>query len=302
MKISLIIPSLNAPTLPSTLRSLRSQSLQPHEILVVGRDAAGTLSDFPDVRFIDTGRPVCAAAARNRGMLEADGELFVFTDADCLPYANWLKQLRDGHESGEMIVGGAVDVRSDNYWTQSDNVSMFHEFMPHWPAGTRKYLPSLNLSVRRTVVEDVGGMDESFPGAAAEDTDWTIRMRKAGYRLYFLPTALVRHAPVRRSWSDVARHWHKLGQNAVRVRLRYAEDLNTPRLLQQPRLLRLLSPLVAGGVTAGIYSHPAFWPHWKSLPAIYATKIAYCFGAAAAVASGQATAPSSPADDIPQLP
>ena len=74
---------------------------------------------------------------------------------------------------------------------------MFHEFVPGLPPGPRLLLPTLNLSLRREVFESVGGMDESFPGAAAEDADWTIRIRRGGRRLWFDPAAVVAHAPAR---------------------------------------------------------------------------------------------------------
>jgi cellulose synthase/poly-beta-1,6-N-acetylglucosamine synthase-like glycosyltransferase len=232
--------------------------------------------------------PVNAATARNRGLRAAQGEVFAFTDADCLPYPEWLERLYRHHAAGAMVVGGGVQVESDNYWAQSDNVSMFHDFIAHGPAGTRPFLPTLNLSVRRSVVEAVGGMDESFPGAAAEDTDWTIRMRRAGYDLYFDPEAIVQHAPARTTWRDVGRHWRNLGKSAIRVRLRYPRDFNTPALAGHPGALRLFAPLIAARVTAGIYARPHFWRYWASLPVVYATKVIFCLGAAETVAAGGA--------------
>ena len=177
MNVAIIIPSLNAPTLARALAALAAQTDTPDEIIVVGRDEAGTLAAFPTVRFIDTGAPVCAARARNLGMAAATGELLLLLDADCVPRPDWLARHRARHAAGETVVGGAVELRGSNYWAQSDNVSMFHEFVPGLPPGPRLLLPTLNLSLRREVFESVGGMDESFPGAAAEDADWTIRIQ-----------------------------------------------------------------------------------------------------------------------------
>lgn len=291
MRVAVIIPSLNAPTLGRALDALAAQTVTPHEIIVVGRDEAGILRNRDGVRFIDTGAPVCAARARNLGIAAATGDLMLFLDADCVPRPDWLARHVMRHESGETVVGGAVSLEGSNYWAQSDNVSMFHEFIPQRPPGPRFLLPTLNLSVRRAVFEAVGGMDESFPGAAAEDADWTIRMRRAGYQLYFDPSAVVAHAPARTAWSDVVRHWRNLGYNAVRVRLRYTEEFGTPRGARSAWWWRLLSPLIAAKVTAGIYAERALRAYWPSLPVVYATKIIYCFGAASAIDSGFATRP-----------
>ena len=230
MQTSVIIPSLNAPTLARALAAVMAQTEPPGEVIVVGRDEAGALAAFPAVRFIDTGAPVCAGRARNLGLAAATGELLLLLDADCVPRPDWLAAHRDRHAAGEQVVGGAVELAGANYWAQSDNVSMFHEFVPGLPAGARFLLATLNLSLRREVLLAVGGMDESFPGAAAEDADWTIRIRRAGYRLWFDPAAVVAHSPARTAWADVVRHWRNLGHNAVRVRLRYADEFGTPAL------------------------------------------------------------------------
>ena len=282
MRTSLIIPSLNALTLAETLRAVAEQSHPPDEIIVVGRDESTALTEFPDVTFIDTEVPVCAAKARNMGMHAASGDLFLFLDADCLPQTNWLITHLQRQTRGEMIVGGSVAIHGSNYWAQSDNVSMFHDFVPQHPPGYRFLLPTLNLSVRRTVFEQVGGMDETFPGAAAEDADWTVRMRLAGFKLFFEPRATVLHAPARTAWADVVRHWRKLGHNAVRVRLRYATEFGTPRFASSAFWWRWMSPLIAARITAG----PIFWRYLANLPVVYATKIVYCLGAADSVANG----------------
>ena len=63
MRVSVIIPSLNAPTLPRALAAVAAQTEPPAEIIVVGRDEAGAAAAFPAARFIDTRAPVRAARA-----------------------------------------------------------------------------------------------------------------------------------------------------------------------------------------------------------------------------------------------
>lgn len=291
MRVSVIIPSLNAPTLGRALAAVAAQLEPAHEVIVVGRDEAGTLQGYPSVHFIDTGVPVCAARARNLGMAAASGEIFLLLDSDCIPTPDWLARHCASHRAGETVTGGAVALQGSNYWAQSDNVSMFHEFVPNLPAGARFLLPTLNLSLRREVFAAVGGMDESFPGAAAEDADWTIRIRRAGHRLWFDPTAVVAHRPARVAPGDVVRHWRDLGHNAIRVRLRYAGEFKTPSAARHAWWWRLFSPIIAAGVTAGIYAKRPLRRYWASLPVVYATKIVYCLGAAQAIDSGFATQP-----------
>lgn len=267
---------------------MSTQTRSPDEIIVVGRDESGVISAFPNVKFIDTEVPVCAAAARNRGIQNATGDIIAFLDSDCIPEPDWLWQHEQRQQAGELVVGGSVNLKGSNYWAQSDNVSMFHEFVPQLPSSYRKLLPTLNLSVHRDVIERVGLLDESFPGAAAEDADWTIRMRRAGFQLYFDPLALVHHSPIRVTWPDIVRHWRDLGYNAVRVRLRYPDELSTPSLAQKSAWWRWLAPVIAAGITAKVYTKPKFGYYWASLPVVFMSKIYYCLGAANAIDSGDA--------------
>ena len=300
--ISVIIPTLNEKTLVRTIEALLEQTRPADEIVVVGRDEAGVTRAYPQVLFIDTGRPVCAAAARNKGMETARGDIIAFTDSDCIPDTDWLKCLEDAHTQGADIVGGGISLKGKNYWAQSDNVSMFHDFVDDHPAGTRDLLPTLNLSVRRTIIDKVGYMDESFPGAAAEDTDWTVRMCLAGHVLHFHPPARVQHAPARTQWRDLVRHWTNSGYSGIRVRHRYAFYFNTPSFARSAFLLRALSPLIALRVTASIYANSIFWRHLAYLPVVYLTKIIYCFGAANSVKNGFAFDHPTTTDDVATQP
>lgn len=291
MKVSVIIPSLNAPTLARALRAVGAQTRPPDEVIVAGRDEANVLREFPSVIFVDSQTPACAARNRNLGIGRASGDILLFLDSDCVPHPDWLERHLSRHKAGETVVGGAVELRGRNYWAQSDNVSMFHEFVPGLPAGPRMLLPTLNLSVRRAAIDAAGLMDETFPGAAAEDADWTIRIRLAGHQLFFDPTAVVAHDPIRTTWADVVRHWRNLGHNALRVRLRYADQFGTPGFATSATSWRLLSPFIAAKVTAGVYAKRPLLAHWPSLPVVYITKILYCLGAASAIDDGFALQP-----------
>lgn len=291
MRISVVIPTLDDESLAQAIDAVLRQERRADEILVVGIDGKGVTKAYPQVRFVDTGRPVCAAAARNLGIRLSTGSIIAFTDADCIPTRRWLACHEAAHAAGFPVVGGSVALAGANYLAQGDNVALFHAAIRQHPRGERFALPTLNLSIDRSVVERVGYLDESFPGAAGEDTDWTLRMRLAGYPLRFEPSAVVRHAPCRTRWAEVLRHWTCAGHAGIRVRQRYAPTYGTPRWTRSAGLLRALSPLIALYVTLRIYRQPRLWRYLAYLPIVYLAKVAYCLGAAAAVASGFAFTP-----------
>lgn len=281
MKFSIVIPILDSPIIDRTLSSLHKQSydLSQVEAIVVGQDGYGLVREDSLVRFERSPEPLAPAAARNRGMKQASGDVIVFIDSDCVADSNWLAVLAQCYQDPIVdVVGGAVGFARDNYWTLSDNVSMFHDYMTDSPAGKRPQLPSLNLSVRRKVVEQVGYFDERYPRPAGEDADWTIRMRQAGYDLYFEPCAVVYHYPPRYRLADLLRHGFYQGKYSAKVNPRRAGTPDSlPALLCWRPLLVLAAPLLAAGVTGSIcLQHPRFW---YLAPALFLAKIVWCIGA-----------------------
>jgi len=289
--VSIVIPSLNSRTVRGVVEALSTQTSAGmiSEIVVVGLDEPGVLQSDPRVRFISTGHPVCAAAARNIGLRAAQSEVLIVLDADCFPQPNWLARLLTGYALGRAVIGGGITFARDNYWLLADNLSMFHEFTIEQPPKTCRYLPTSNLLLTRQVWNTVGGMDESFPGASGEDIDWTIRMRLAGFELYFEPAAQVMHRPARATLRDIWRHGWWAGRNMSRVRRRYPAEYPSNRLLRQPSLLLVFSPAIALVPTLRlVWQTRRPWRDWLTLPAIYATKLAWVLGAVREAISGSA--------------
>lgn len=284
-QVSIVIPNLHSPVIDQTLLAIRQQhfDLSRVEVIVVGCDRHRLVHEDELVRFLDTGRPVSPAVARNLGLAQAAGEVVVFTDADCVPAEDWLSNLMAayGTTPGRTVVGGAVGFDDANYWTLSDNISTFYQFLPSRAPGRRLHLPSLNFSAYRSVLEAVGGFDERYPQPAGEDTDLSLRLRQAGHELYFEPRAVVYHRPPRQSLAALLRHARDFGRFTPRMRPEYGDLLGWPAPLRQPALILALSPLLAAGVTLRIFiADVALRRYWYTAPAIFLAKLAWCVGAA----------------------
>lgn len=282
--VSVIIPNLNSPVIGRTLQSLRQQTygLAGVEIIVVGMDEQGLVREDESVRHHRTEYPTPPAVARNLGIQAAHGQVLCFIDADCVADPDWLAALMARYADPSVhVVGGAVDFAYGDYWSLADNVSMFYSYMVDSPGWRRNQLPSLNLSARRRVFEEVGFFDERYPRPAGEDADLTIRMRRAGFVLHFEPCAVVHHHPPRHRPVDLLRHSLYQGRYSTKVDPRYAGREGLPWPLRTRVGLLLFMPLLAAGATWRIFaSRHDLWPHWHIAPAVYISKLAWCVGAA----------------------
>lgn len=283
MRVSIVIPSLNSPIIDRVLHAVLQQDgiETVNEIIIVGKDDPALLTDCADPRihFIDTGEPVIAAQARNIGIEHGTGDVIIFLDSDCLPSDGWLMGHIAAQLDGHSVVSGSVEMRGEGFWHLIYNISLFHRILQPQNVGQRDFLATLNLAVSRKVIDQVGGMDGSVN--RVEDVDWTIRMRREGIQPYFWSSAPVYHlhnrTTLRRVWRDCALS----GYHMRRLRLHHRDLLQAPLILRSPLLVLLLSPLIALWATLRIiWQTPFLIPKWlHTLPAIYLTKVAWCWGA-----------------------
>jgi GT2 family glycosyltransferase len=295
--VSIIVPNLNSLLVDSTLSAIREQAfdLSQVEVVVVGKDDPGLVREDELVRFVPTAEAVSPAVARNIGMRLASGRLICFTDADCMPRVDWLAQLTHLLEQPDhYVAGGGVTFEATSYWSLCDNLSWFHEYLATSRAGERNLLPSLNLCIRREVLDDVGYFNETYPTAAGEDAEWTTRMRQAGYRLHFVPTAVVHHRPHRSTFGSFWRHSYTYGRYSVKIQAAFADFLRTPFILRHWWALLLAAPLLACVVTAKIFGqNPHLWSQLHTIPGVAISKLAWCIGAVATL-----YAPEKPLLDV----
>jgi glycosyltransferase involved in cell wall biosynthesis len=278
--ISIIIPNLRSPLLGPVLAALLAQDqIEDAEILVIGQnDAVNETSYEKPVHFEHTPTPVNAAVARNIGIRLAKGEKLLFIDSDCLAEPGWVREMTAQLDSGWDVVGGGVRIESKRYWPLVYNLSMFHEFLWTQPRRGAEYLPTLNLAVKREVIERIGLLDETF--ARSQDLDWTMRMKAAGLRILFDPRAAILHAPLVTGFRSVWRQYFRGGFFAIQVRLKHSHGFRRA-MMKQPLFWQLGSPLIALLITLKILvTTPVVWRYAHTIPAIYLTKVAWCLGAA----------------------
>ena len=172
--------------LPAMLDALLAQAVDAAFELVVVDDeaeprtrelvearAASTGPDGPAVRYLSTSGRRGPAHARNLGWRAGRGDVVAFIDDDCLARPGWLASLVAEVDGGADLVQGRVRPNPE----QSDRGAPFARTLD---VGASPFFETANIAYRRSVLESLGGFDETFPLAAGEDTDLGHRAVAAG--------------------------------------------------------------------------------------------------------------------------
>lgn len=281
-QISIIIPVLHSPLIEKTLISLECQNfdLEKVEIILVGLlNAESIIKPTSKWQFIRT--DVSVGEARNLGIEASAGKWLIFLDSDCICSQNWLMRLAGCLAAGHPVVGGGISAQGGSFYATCYNIATFHEFLDILPPGPRRYLPTLNLSMWREVAESTGPIDQTLP--RSEDIEWTIRIKKQGYPLYFEPQASVYHCP-QTNLKRVLAKWLNTGFCSRSVRQRHPDWLETHWILDKPLTLLCLSPIIGLAATTRIFwRRPWMLKYLYAFPIVFLTRVAWCWGAAASV-------------------
>jgi len=227
--ISVIIPTFNGGEgLAPTITSLNRQTLQPLEIIVVddgSTDDTRAIAEHARAQgLIDIvichGTRCGRSAAINAAARFASGDLLLTVDADTVFESTALVRLaaafRDPQVAG---ASGNIAVCNENesFWTALQNV----EYLMSISAG-RSFLNMVDAIAclsgaasiyRRDLFLRQGGLDVG-PG---EDLEFTLRLRRLGYAVRFVPEAWAETAvPV--SGVSLLRQRARWDRDALRVR------------------------------------------------------------------------------------
>lgn len=170
-----------------------------YEIIIYPDKA--TSETWKNTKQIASG-PGGPAMKRSLAARDAQGEILIFIDDDAYPEKNFLDILdRDFRDEKIIAAGGpAITPRGDNFW-QKVSGAVYLSYLSganpdrYVSIGGKRFVndwPSVNLSVRKSVFEKVGGFDSQYwPG---EDTKFCLDiMEKTGKKILYNPDLVVYH-------------------------------------------------------------------------------------------------------------
>jgi glycosyltransferase involved in cell wall biosynthesis len=236
--LSVVIPVLNAgQDFERCLQALVSQThpQEQYEVLVVDNgstdDSIAIARRYPRITLILESE--CGPyAARNRGAVEARGDVIAFIDPDCIPNQDWLEQIATAmtEPATAVVLGrrslpaGPVLALLEAYENAKD------EFVLNSHIPTLYYGYTNNMAVRKKVFTDVGSFINRPRGA---DTIFVRRVVDAysTHAVRYVPSVVVSHLEV----SDLAVYYHKVfsygRHRQLNNTITYAAALNTRQRL-----------------------------------------------------------------------
>jgi glycosyltransferase involved in cell wall biosynthesis len=263
LSASVIVPVYNgARTLDACLSALSSQTPipGPYEIIVVddgSTDGSAELAARHGARVIRQERQG-AAAARNAGAQRAQGEILLFTDADCEPLPDWLAEMAAPLARPEVAgVKGIYQTRQDSLVARFVQAEYEEKYDRLAMASRIDFVDTYAAAYRREVFVAIGGFDTSYPAATVEDQEFSYRVAEGGFALVFAPGARVYHQHTATVWRYFRRK-AQIGRWKVRVHLYHPgkalQDSYTPWTQKAQLLLLPLGAALVVGAGLGLVS------------------------------------------------
>jgi glycosyltransferase involved in cell wall biosynthesis len=198
--VSVIIPCFgHSSFLPKCLAALRQQSYPAdrYEVIVIDNSDGSSpldLSSFPETRVEYEAQPG-SYAARNKGIGVARGQIFAFTDADCVPLRDWIENgvtlLLSLKCPG--VIGGRIQITFRDSTAPSilelfEAAVSFRQdaFITH-----RHFAATANMFASREVFERVGLFNSRLKSVG--DWEWGQRVFQNNIPQRFCDNVVVEH-------------------------------------------------------------------------------------------------------------
>lgn len=251
MFFSVIIPVFNRPgEAKELLESLALQSEKDFEVILVEDGSEITcekvVEEFKEkfpVQYLfqeNQGQ----GFARNNGMKVANGDFFVILDSDVILPQDYLYQLKKAIYLRKLDAFGGPDA-ADQSFTPLQKAMDFAMTSFLTTGGIRGKLKDpakfqargFNMGVSREVFNQTQGF---FDPNRAEDIEWSMRIKKAGFRIELVQEAFVYHKR-KNTLKSFAKQAFSFGRNRVNVSRFHPEAIQPVHLMPLFFLLFCLS-------------------------------------------------------------
>jgi len=255
MHVSFVVSTYRRPdVLESTLEALVSvdYDVSSYEVIVVddgsGDSTPAVTASFagrgPDVRYV--AQPNSGVAtARNTGATNARGELLIFLDDDIVVQPDHIRAhlaarkaygdcLVNGHwEFSPAILVALEETPFGRYRIEfEEQVKDGNEKVPLGDGRLRPHeVTAANLSISAALFRRLGGFDQAFPYAGAEDAEFGHRAREAGCMFVYDPAIQLEHNDQRVTLEQLCRRYQRGAVTSVYLVARHPAAHSSDELL-----------------------------------------------------------------------
>ncbi|MBM3933410.1 MAG: glycosyltransferase [SAR202 cluster bacterium] len=221
--VSVIIPVYNnTDGIHKAITALMAQTYPADRFEVVvadnnSNDGTGAIVDtlaerYPGrVRRVVESRVQTSYAARNKGIEEARGEVFAFTDSDCIPDARWIEAGVAGLVREDAACGGG----GVEFTFHRERPNVYEYFDSARKLNQRSYVvdsgfaATANFFARARLFTDYG----PFLGDLVSGGDYEFgrRVTARGEKLIYIEDAVVGH-PARRTYREIVKKSRRVAQ------------------------------------------------------------------------------------------
>ncbi len=215
-RVGVVILNWNgSEVLRECLRSIARSTYANLDVVVVDNGSSDrtcemVAAEYPKVILLRNAENIGFCAGNNQGvreLLERNCEYFFILNNDTVLHPECIGRLVARAESASDIAAVSPKIKfqqpSDriwfaggtfNFWTGRNGHIGYRKREPAaWNVPkTMDFICACAMLVSRRAWQEIGEFDELF-FRSAEDLDWSLRARRAGYRLFYEPGALVWH-------------------------------------------------------------------------------------------------------------
>ena len=241
--VSVVVPTYRRPdALDATLSALDALDYPADQLeVIVVDDGSGDrtpeiVGGHPNVTYVEQANGG-AATARNHGARVAKGELLLFVDDDILVEPSHLQHhlaVHDRHAralvNGEWEFAPATVAALQATPFGRYRLALEDRFRRETrgeplPDGCLRVdiVPSQDLSLSRELFWGIGGFDEDFPAAGAEDQEFSFRARDAGCALLRDPSIRLLHNDARVTLEQFCRREERSAATIPHLARRYPD-------------------------------------------------------------------------------
>ncbi|PSR53986.1 glycosyl transferase family 2 [Adhaeribacter arboris] len=177
------------------------------EVIIVNNDPKDQIPEnyyLPDNIIIINESASGSYAARNKGISLAKGEIFGFTDSDCIPHTDWLKNAVQFFKENSDYdrIGGKVELFfSGTQYTVAEAYEIVYAFRQDENVKNGRSVTA-NMFTKKKVLDKIGLFNQNMYSGG--DFEWGKRATANNFKIGYAPNVIINH-PARKELKQITR-------------------------------------------------------------------------------------------------